>query len=518
VELSRRFPEDPYAWSMANLRAHGLPLYHLPALADIYRDTHPTVVVQKGSQIGLTQLIIHKALWAAYTNYADRGNIGLFMPTQGLAEDFADYRLERAIQESPLLSAELRSGKGRPQASGRRMKSVGAGYIFARGADSSRQLISLDLDIAFLDEFDRMSADVLELVSRRVGSSKHGQLFVASTPILPGQGVNELYMASDKRIYLLPCMKCGLEQALTWEDNIDLERMIRVCRECQSPLDVKGEGRWEPQAPGNTEIHGYKLSQLYSPMADISRLVAASKSSSLHGHQQFMNMDLAEVYAPPESGLTPDILDNNRQDYRLDEYDGQPCVMGVDVGRELHVVVRQREEHGTAEAGRLWLADTARSFEQAAQIEKRFNVKRSVIDALPETRAVAEFARGNRTVRRLAYYKQSNDHSRGSEGLVRTVTLGRTLAIDEMAERFRRGQSPLPVDARTLGGTDASGKGHYYSQLAAMQRVEEQDGYGDWKARWVDNGKVDHYAHAETYVWAAQNVDPKRRIDQVIRI
>ena len=109
TELSLRFPEDAYAWSMANLRVHGLPLYHLPALADIYRDSHPTVAVQKGSQIGLTQLMVHKALWAAFTNYADRGNVGLFMPTQSLAEQFAEYRLERAIQESP------QTGEGRWQ-------------------------------------------------------------------------------------------------------------------------------------------------------------------------------------------------------------------------------------------------------------------------------------------------------------------------------------------------------------------------------------------------------------------
>src|SRR5665811_2437345 len=75
AEKTRRDPSDPYAWAMTHRRyAGGAPL-HVPALAGIYRDDHPLVVVQKSAQIGLTELLVNRALWAADTAYANRGNV-----------------------------------------------------------------------------------------------------------------------------------------------------------------------------------------------------------------------------------------------------------------------------------------------------------------------------------------------------------------------------------------------------------------------------------------------------------
>ena len=87
-----------------------------------------------------------------------------------------------------------------------------------------------------------------------------------------------------------------------------------------------------------------------------------------------------------------------------------------------------------------------------------------------------------------------------------------------MIENFRNGSAALPTDARVLGGTNSSGSSEYYRQLMAMQRVVNENQAGGWNARWDNNKKADHFAHAEVYAWAAQNFDRKRGINQTVRV
>jgi hypothetical protein len=517
-EKSHRSSDDSHAWIMAHLNANGRALEYRPALEEIINDKHRFVVVQKGSQVGLTQAMSNKAIWGAATGYADRGNVGYYLPTGDMADDFAETRLERAIRESELLNSKLRARGGSSFASSRRLKFLGGGYVYIRGSESQRALIGADLDMVFLDEFDRMSADALELAKRRLGSSKQPQLFVASTPILPGAGINELFLASDQRMWHIPCPDCGLEQALTWELNIDIDRKLRVCKECRGAMDVTVHGAWVPQAPENEAIHGYKYSQLYSTDADIARLIENSRSPDIRGQQQFRNMELAEVFSPESAGLSFDILDRNRDEYELDDFAGEECVMGVDVGDQLHVIVRELRPRGKGVSGRLWFAGTTTSFEEVARWESRFNVARTVIDARPEFRAVSEFAKKNRRVRTLAYYTREDRHIRTrDENRHRIVRLGRTLVIDEVVERMKLGNAPLPQNARELGGRLRDGRGEYYRQMVAPRRVEVKNSMDDWAGRWIDNEKADHYAHSEVYAWAAQEVASKSSINTAIR-
>ena len=66
---------------MVHRRLGGRPFIDLPALRDIARDDSSLVVIQKSAQVGLTELMVSKALWAADTAYAGRGNVMFVMPT-----------------------------------------------------------------------------------------------------------------------------------------------------------------------------------------------------------------------------------------------------------------------------------------------------------------------------------------------------------------------------------------------------------------------------------------------------
>ena len=217
---------------------------HLLALAEIARDPHPFIVIQKSAQVGATEMLVNLALHAADTGYAGRGNVLFLMPTQNQMDDFAQGRFDRAIQDSPYLRRRLQPEPPRRKgADSKRLKHVGPGYIYLRGADSRRQVASVDADRVVLDEFDQMADVVLTLARRRLASSSAGRLIVASTPRYPEAGINELFRKSDRRVYHLPCPSCGLEQPLTWEQNVDLERAVVVCRECREPMEVPAKVR-----------------------------------------------------------------------------------------------------------------------------------------------------------------------------------------------------------------------------------------------------------------------------------
>jgi hypothetical protein len=533
---------------MRRRRIGGIPLTHIPALMDIARDDFSFVVIQKSAQIGITELLVNLALWAADTAYAERGNVLYTMPTQNQMDDFTQSRFDRALQDSPYLRGRLQPEPPRRKGADRlRLKHLGDGYIFLRGSESRGQIASVDADLVVLDEFDQMAEGILDLALKRLASSRAGLIRVASTPRFAETGINELFLQSDQRRYHLPCRSCDLEQPLTFEQNVDRERALLVCRDCRVPMDVMTPGKWVAEAPGNDRIHGYHLSRLYSPWLDIAALIDASTATTPAALQEFHNSDLGEVYAAKDSGLSRDILDRCRGDYSLDDYRGEDCVMGVDVGRVLHVVIREcpqarpvqyvsrpqyREipahyiDTDTGELppgmraasdfdrpqivprapqlGRLVFAAEVGSFDELDGLMRRFHVHRCVVDQQPDLHKAGEFAKKHRGAIDLARYgREQPGMERTRHSDVSVIHVNRTEIIDETFERFRVGSARLPRDARQLGDRVKQGIGEYFRELLALKRTLEQDSRGNWVARWIDSGKADHFAHAEAYALLA---------------
>lgn len=490
---------------MAHRRYGGQPPLHLPALAALARDPHPFIVVQKSAQVGLTELMVDRALWAADTGYAGRGNVLYAMPTQSQAEDFAQARFDRAIQDSQYYRSRLQpEPPRRKRTDSRRLKRVGVGYIYLRGSDSARQITSIDADVVLLDEFDQMAEGTLDRAHRRLLSSRDPRLLVASTPRYPEAGINRLFLQSDQCRYHLTCEHCELEQALTFESNVDLDDERIVCSGCRSALDVMKPGRWVPTAPGNEWIRGYHLSSLYSPWLDARSLIEKSRDDTPAALQEFQNSDLGEVFTVPGGGLSRDLLDRCRDDYSLNQYAGQPCFMGVDVGTKLHVVVRERVPQGSA--ARLWFADELDSFEKLNELMRRFHVRVCVVDAQPDIHATSQFALQHELHVWMAYYTRREAGHRFAEGgweRPNVCHLNRLQAIDETFERFRKQAVLLPRAARSMGDRVRDGIGEYYRELLAPQRTLEPDSTGNPQARWANDRRADHFAHAETYCWIA---------------
>jgi len=484
----------------------------VPALQELYADRHPFIVIQKAAQVGISEYLINIALWVADTGQGGRGNALYVMPVQGHVDDFSQARFDKAIAESLYLQSRLfPPPPGRQGPARQRLKKVGLGYIYLRGADSRRQLTSVDADIVLLDEYDLMGEGVLELAQKRLASSSLGWLRVASTPRLPEAGINALFLQSDQRYYFVKCPACGLAQRLEWEHNVDQERALVVCRHprCRKPLDLWVKGEWVPEKSGN-DLHGYHISRLYSPLANLRAMIDASEDTTPSGLREFHNSDLGETFVPPGGQLSYGDLDACRGDYEMPDGWEEKTYMGVDVGTKLHVVVRQRLDEDRTCA--LFIGEVD-SFEELDGLMTRYHVDRCVVDALPEQRLAREFAKRWRSDSWVALYDQyEGGHHWDSAGEVSTVHINRIEGLEEIFDRFHRGLAGLPRDARRLGGRVRDGVGEYYRQMTALTRDLRQNSQGNWVARYLDHGKADHYAHAEAYCLLACKGPLSRRI------
>ena len=474
----------------------------IPALEELYRDSHPFIVIQKAAQVFASEYLINIALWAADTGQGRRGNALYVMPTQTQMDDFSQARFDKAIAESPYLQSRLfPPPPGRPGPARQRLKKVGMGYIYFRGADSRRQLTSVDADVVVLDEFDLMGEGTLELAQKRLASSQLGWLRIASTPRLPEAGINDLFLHSDQRYYFLKCQGCGHAQRLEWDHNVDEKRGLIVCRRrrCRKPMDLWSPGHWEAAAPGNDRIHGYHLNRLYSPLANVPQMVYESQATTPVALQEFRNAVLGETFVPPGGQLQLDVLDRCRRDYTMPDGSKAKTFMGVDVGTKLHVVIREPLDDKRSRA--LFIGEVD-SFEDLEQLVERYHVRAAVVDALPEQRQAMEFAEKRPHYARvgLAYYGRTDPgHELVCDNRVDVWRTNRTQALDEMFHSFLTEAAELPQSARLLGGRVRDGLGEYYRQMMALKRKLEQNSMGNWVARYDDARKADHFAHAEAY-------------------
>lgn len=503
--------------------------------AGFYTDMAPVKVFRKPGQSGLTDYAISYALWCL----DQRGmNLLYLMPTISDVSDFSQMRLGPALEASAYLSRLVVDAAGRDSSGQRqrgadrvRMKRLRGNFLSLRGAQvhstptgerrGASQVKSIPADAVIFDEFDEMPPAVEPLAQKRLGHSAHKEMLYISTPTYPGVGIDARYEASDQRLWFIPCPACGRRQHLTIEHVViewdDLERpaawhgrgegrAYAACEHCGAELDRLAEGEWVAAYPGRA-IAGYAFNKLITAQTEVIEVVRSLMATEAWKRQEAWNQDLGLPYHPQGEALTDADLDALRRDYRHGPQAGEVgCVMGVDVGRVLHVVIRGPARAGDERPQRL--AVVVSGFEEVGRLLQLYKVSACVIDALPETRAARAF---QRTLPRrrvwLAYFHGGQDKGgqwhdwkeeggKGADPWAGTVTIDRTRAFDALLASMLAGEGAwtLPAHARDVRD--------YYAHLKAPLRVLERRRQGPDVARYVSAGP-DHFALAELYALAA---------------
>lgn len=501
-----------------------------PYLVGIYRCQAKQVVIDKASQMGASEYAISYSMHAADERSA---TVLYIFPTDTHVSDFSAARIGPAIEASPYLDAIIVEGRAAASddAPGRRgadrvtLKRVRNRFWYLRGAQVGKggnapQLKSIDSDVNVYDELDEMDPRAPTIAEKRLGHSQIAEQRWISTPTYPGFGIHIKWLESDQREWFVPCPACGERQPMTidnlvtqWDDlgrprswNEKDNRPFIACRKCGKPLDRLVKGEWVATFP-DRPIAGFHLTKLFSRTANLVDILENLSTTDETKRREAFNQDLGEPYTPKGGQLDDQVLDACRREYAHGPVKTERTVMGVDVGRVLHVVIRGPKDSEMGERPQRWAGDVD-DFEELGRIAVRYSVERTVIDALPETRKAREYQAAHKSGSVwLAYYVTQKTGIKKGEPAQwdadnGVVNLDRTRILDAAFSRFYESENILPANIRDVRD--------YYAHLKAQVRKLEDGPGGEKVAIYIESGP-DHFSHAEAYAYTASMTPPVKR-------
>jgi hypothetical protein len=488
-----RAANDPLAeWAVRNIRLEGKPFSFEghAYLRALYDDTAAHVVLSKAAQIGGTVWAILRSLHTCLQGL----NVLYFFPTRSDVIEFSKSRVGPLIADNALLARRVKD----TDTAG--LKRIGEAYLYLRGTQSPVGLKSVPADMVVFDELDEVTPDAKVRALERLAHSDYKRVIELSNPSLPGYGIDESFEKSDQRHWTLKCPSCGAWTALDTAFPTKLGEEVRILREredgtcyracprCEGELDLE-RGEWVATLR-DRPIHGYRISQLFSSKVDPAEILREYRTTRFPA--RFYNLKIGIPWTDLENKLDTMTVLSLCSEALLEEKSERPCTMGVDTGKQLHVVIL-REDPDDFEKYHVVHLATCHEFSELDVLMKRFQVERCVIDGLPETHATREFA-GRHAGK--VYMNFFNPHQRGAarwDHQARTVQVNRTEALDASRAAIRRRRLALP---RRMPIVELFA--HHLTQDARI--LEEDPDTGMQSYKYIRTGE-NHFSLAFTYAW-----------------
>lgn len=291
------------------------------------------VTLVKPVRVGFTTLLT-SAMASFCSN--DPSPILSLLPTEADCRDYMVSDVEPIFDASPalngLLTGDVDEG-GRNTLLSRRFP---GGFLKVIAAKAPRNLRRHNVRILFIDEADGMTAtkegSPILLAERRTLSFADRKIVMGSTPVyLDASHVLQAYEQSDKRIYEVPCFKCGCFHEIGWQHirwpEGAPEKALYVCPSCDREIDERHkpgmveEGLWRALQPEIKDHAGFRMNALISllPNASWGRLAkefvgAKGDPSKL---QTFVNTILAQGWSENADELDDIELASRAEDFSL---------------------------------------------------------------------------------------------------------------------------------------------------------------------------------------------------------
>lgn len=466
-------------------------------LEKLYADESQEIIYMKSAQCGVSEMLV---AFSFYFPMTFRENVFYAMPAKDQISDFVQGRVDPRVDDS------VRLQKFISKTDNIGLKQVGLNYIYYRGSQNRRQIITVDAGLLIIDEFDEVVQDHIPVMEKRLGNSKYKLKRKAGVPSYFETGIHAEYLQSDQMEYHFKCGKCGKNQVPDWSKNIspaptrdrgvDIPAKVDlVCLDCGAVLDRSQMGEWIAGNPGAMK-RGYHISKLMFASTDLRALWIEYQNT--RNLRDFFNSNLGVPFAAEGGKLDDSMLLACCEDFKIEKPTG--CDMGVDVGGLLHVRINQIKDDKKYAV----FIGAVKDFEELDSLMKRFDVSRCVIDGLPETRKAKEFAERFPGRVYLAYYSiddpnKTYEAKKGDRPL--RVNINRVRAMDETGNEFIERRKVLPINAREIPD--------YFDQLKAPQRVKEVNKDGNDVYRYIEGNKADHYYHADVYADIAGRLKSK---------
>jgi hypothetical protein len=484
-------------WSTDRIRLDGKPFSFAghEYLRALYDDTGPHIVVIKAAQLGATTWAILRSLHACLSGL----NVLYYFPTKTDVLDFSRSRVNPLIATNAFLAKAIRE----TDTAG--LKSIGDAYLYLRGMQSTVGMKSVPADMAVFDELDEATPDAKTLAKERLSHSDYKRLVELSNPSLPGYGIDEAFQESDQRSWMMKCPSCGHWSALEaefpkklGEDDVRVIRprpdgtFYRACVRCAAELDPAA-GEWVAEYP-DRPIHGYRISQLISSKIDPGEILREYRKAK--HPERFYNMKIGVAWADSQNLLSASTVLALCGDQPIAEKCETACTMGVDTGRQLHVVISRWD----GERRRVVYLGVLQEFAQLDDLMERFRVSKCVIDALPETHATRAFAGRFPGRVWLNYFNEGQKGAFKWDEKERVVQENRTEALDASRKAIRDALVVLPHRSPLVD--------EFAAHLAAdAKRLEEDPDTGSQVYRYLRTG-TDHFSLAFTYDCIAWSGEP----------
>jgi len=260
-------------------------------------------------------------------------------------------------------------------------------------------------------------------------------------------------------------------------------QVYRACEKCQSALNPS-IGQWVAKKPGVLDRRGYHYSQLFSHYIDPADILRQYRTTD--NLTAFYNLKIGVGYVEAQNRLSPQEVIALCGNDGIASSDPGPCTMGVDQGKDLHVVIGKR-----ASASRIVHIGIYKDWEELDRLMKIFKVSRCVVDALPETRNARAFAGRHKGKVFLNYY---NLHQKGSckwNEEEHIVQVNRTESLDASHREIMDRSIVLPRSCEIVKIFAE----HLHN---VAKRLEEDEETGSKRYVYVKLGP-DHFRHAFNY-------------------
>ena len=450
-------------------------------LIEPYKDDHPHQVEMKAAQMGLTsKAMLRVAYGARYGGY--RGILYLF-PSKSDVTDFSKGRIDPLIDDNPDTI-----GKWLQDTDSANIKRIWNAFLYLRGMKSRVGLKSIPVDFIVFDELDEAPQFSVDMAVERMAHSEFKEVLKLSNPTLPDYGIDRAFQETDQRFWLLKCEKCGKYTCIedTFPDCLITVngRVIRACQKCHAELNPS-VGQWVAKKPSITDKRGYHYSQLFSHFVDPGDILHQFRTTN--NLTDFYNLKIGNAYVEATNRLSLQEVLSLCSNEGIATQDSDPCSMGVDQGKDLHVVIGKRA-YPKAKVVHIGIY---RDWEELDRLMKNFSVSRCVVDALPETRNARAFAERFRGKVFLNYY---NEHQKGSYAWNEReliVSCNRTESLDASHREIMDQSTVLPKECE-MTRTFAD---HLHN---IAKKLEEDEETGSKRYVYVKLGS-DHFRHAFNY-------------------
>jgi hypothetical protein len=348
------------------------------------------------------------------------------------------------------------------------------------------------------DELDEATPDAKTRARERLSHSDYRRVIELSNPSLPGYGIDEVFQQSDQRHWTIRCASCTRWTALDAEfpkkpgQDVRVIRAredgthYRACPACGAELDLDA-GEWVADFP-DRPIRGYVISQLISSKVDPGEILREYRTTRFL--DRFYNLKVGIAWADTQNRVDAMTVLRRCGEAEMLERSRDECTMGVDTGKEFHVVVSQfvPTEEGVRQVVYLGIHH---DFAELDELMKRFSVRRCVIDAMPELHATRAFAKRHHGRVWLNYFQESQRGKYHWDNAEQIVSENRTEALDASRQAIRDGKVLLP---RRRGIVEV-----FAQHMAAdAKRLEENDETGALAYRYIKTG-TNHFSLAFTY-------------------